>query len=269
MVSMDFQVKDQCVLCGARTLSLWFQGKEEVWNSCDRCGLRFVNPWPVVPAKTLYTDIFDTPVDTSHTPDTRGTELEQSFEYAVLHLRSGGNRLLDVGCHNGSFLVRMRQRGWEVVGIDASIKPVEYARRVHRLKVYHGGVEDLPLDIGCFDMITIWEIVEHMTTPLKSLETVKRLLSPGGIVAISMPNGRSWVANAAKEAWEKIYRKDHIALYSPKTVRYLGKMLSLETCQVRTEGIGLETIRQLGGGKSFPCLERLALEIVAQGNMHP
>lgn len=144
----------RCVLCKGEAI-FWFKEEKREWKTCACCGLHFIEPWPDVPAKSLYTDIFNIAPADSDTPDTRGVELERFIDRALVYLQTNGNRLLDVGCHKGSFLVRMKQRGWETVGVEAGIRPAQYAQSVYGLDVFHGGIEDVPADMGLFDVITL------------------------------------------------------------------------------------------------------------------
>jgi SAM-dependent methyltransferase len=104
-----------------------------------------------------------------------------------------GERLLEVGCGVGTFLVVAQQRGWRVEGTDLSETATEVAQQVHRLPVRVGRFEELDFDEHTYRAIVAWEVLEHLIDPRGFLEKVRRLLMPGGVFACSVPNETSRV----------------------------------------------------------------------------
>jgi SAM-dependent methyltransferase len=97
-------------------------------------------------------------------------------------------RLLDVGCATGEFLARARELGWDAYGIDLSKSAVQYAREHWHLAVSRNELRDAPFLDGSFDAITLWNVFEHLFDPIESVEAMDRLLVPGGIVVMTVPN---------------------------------------------------------------------------------
>lgn len=110
-------------------------------------------------------------------------------------------RLLDVGCGNGEFMLRMRQLGWQVVGVEPDGKAAAVARSAD-LPVHTASLATVALPENHFDAITLSHVIEHLHDPVAALQQIRRWLKPGGVVWIATPNvnafghwvfGRNWV----------------------------------------------------------------------------
>jgi len=103
---------------------------------------------------------------------------------AILH----PGRLLDVGCGCGFFLKTARSRGWDIRGIDPSRKSMEHLRRMLGNVGVEGPLETFPEDER-FDAVTMLNVLDHLEEPWKAVEKVSRLLRPGGLFLLRIPNG--------------------------------------------------------------------------------
>jgi 2-polyprenyl-3-methyl-5-hydroxy-6-metoxy-1,4-benzoquinol methylase len=102
-----------------------------------------------------------------------------------------GARVLDVGCGAGVLLKQLRSLGAEVEGTDLDAARVVYARRTHGLTVHRRQLEDAFMQrerAGAYDAIMLWDTLEHMNFPARSLRAASALLKPGGRIFIETPN---------------------------------------------------------------------------------
>jgi SAM-dependent methyltransferase len=99
-----------------------------------------------------------------------------------------GDRLLEVGCGVGTFLVAAQRQGWEVEGIDRSERAIAASQEIHQLPVRVGTFDELEFDEHAYRAIVAWEVLEHLTDPRGFLEKARRLLTSGGVLACSVPN---------------------------------------------------------------------------------
>jgi 2-polyprenyl-3-methyl-5-hydroxy-6-metoxy-1,4-benzoquinol methylase len=105
------------------------------------------------------------------------------------HPPSGAGRLLDVGCGFGYFLAHALAAGWEVTGCEPSPSWSDRARlRLGADRVVTGAADDPALDGSTFDLITAWDVIEHVFDPLPFLARLRELLAPGGHVFLRTPN---------------------------------------------------------------------------------
>jgi SAM-dependent methyltransferase len=108
------------------------------------------------------------------------------FEAALETLGVGaGTRLLDVGCGAGLALRMAADRGAEVAGLDASEALLEHARRrVPGAPILQGELEELPFDAASFDVVSGFNSFQYAAQPVNALREARRVLAPGGRVAL-------------------------------------------------------------------------------------
>lgn len=97
--------------------------------------------------------------------------------------------LLDVGAHVGRFLEMALERGWRAEGIELNPRTAAHARRATGAPVHEADVRALAAAGRRFDAVTLTDVLEHIPEPRSVLETVARILAPGGSIAVKVPNG--------------------------------------------------------------------------------
>jgi 2-polyprenyl-3-methyl-5-hydroxy-6-metoxy-1,4-benzoquinol methylase len=149
---------------------------------------------------------------------------------AVGRPASGKSTLLDVGCATGSFLARARAQGWVVSGLEVAEHTSAYARRELGLNVITGAADELALlfEPDSMDVVTLWDVIEHVRDPLDVLVQVGQVLRPGGRLFISTPSLDGWVAQfhfltlaRAWEVWPHPEPPYHVYQFSRKTMERL------------------------------------------------
>ena len=117
---------------------------------------------------------------------------------------SDGGRVLDVGCGRGHLLTAMARRGWECYGTElAAFQGDERLQTpgAGRITILRGALEDLPLEDACFDAVSIWHVLEHVRNPSTTLRIIARILKPGGVLALAVPNYSSLQRIAFGRHW--------------------------------------------------------------------
>jgi 2-polyprenyl-3-methyl-5-hydroxy-6-metoxy-1,4-benzoquinol methylase len=131
---------------------------------------------------------------------------------------SANKRLLDLGCGNGSFLLRARSAGWDVIGVDFDDHAVRSARS-HGLDVRHGGVESLDPSVDQFDVVTLAHVIEHVHRPVEVLQACYKLLKPGGFLWIDTPNIASDGHRIFGIHWRGLEIPRHLVLFNIESMR--------------------------------------------------
>jgi SAM-dependent methyltransferase len=132
--------------------------------------------------------------------------------------RTGGRRLLDVGCAHGYVLARLEGR-YETVGIDLSGYATRQARdNAPRSRILRGDLlGELPAEIaaGGFDVILAKYVLEHIDAPGQALERLAGLLAPGGRLLYSVPDTTSPGRRFKGERWFALLDETHVSLLAP------------------------------------------------------
>lgn len=144
--------------------------------------------------------------------------LDVEFRYLPVPLR--GQRLLDIGCGSGKFLVSAREAGWQVSGIEPDPEAADTTRQLG-VDVLVGTAELLDRESECFDVITISHVIEHVHDPKKLLEDIYRLLKPNGVLYIETPNIDSQWSNLFRKNWRGLETPRHIVLFTPEGIANL------------------------------------------------
>lgn len=137
--------------------------------------------------------------------------LDVSFRY--LPRPRTGQRLLDVGCGNGAFLLRAQSAGWDVMGLDFDPKAIEAAKQAG-LDVCLGGMSALAQEKEQFDIVTLSHVIEHVHDPNRMLRDCFRLIKPGGYLWIETPNLNAEGHRLFGENWRGLEPPRHLVLFT-------------------------------------------------------
>lgn len=127
-------------------------------------------------------------------------------------------RLLDVGCALGDFVLEAQAAGWDAEGVEVSaFAGTEAQKRGAKVRV--GRLEEMRLPQATFDVITLYDTVEHVTDPIAMLRDVTRLLTPGGFVHLVTPNVGGLQAKLLGRHWYHYKPGEHLYYFAPDTLR--------------------------------------------------
>ncbi len=157
--------------------------------------------------------------------------------------------ILDIGCSSGGFLSTMKGPSWNLYGIEMEESTAEKARANTGAKVFVGDAVMAPFAANSFDVVTCFDVLEHVYDPREFLTKVHQWLKPGGIYCAMMPNIDSWEARVFGTYWYGLELPRHITHFSPTSLRSLMATLGFEEAVVRTQPISYieRSMRYIGG----------------------
>ncbi len=185
---------------------------------CKECGMVYNNPQPD-PAELL--NIYKDVEDPLYLEETKAREYTFKRSLDQLHhfIKPPG-KLLDIGCYTGAFMQVAGAEGWEVSGLEISTWAADIARKAQKGPVYEVTLDQLPLASGSFDVITSWDVMEHLPQPAAFLQNAANLLKPGGILAFSTHMVDSWAVRLLGTRYP-FFMDMHLVHFSRSTVKQI------------------------------------------------
>jgi 2-polyprenyl-3-methyl-5-hydroxy-6-metoxy-1,4-benzoquinol methylase len=186
---------------------------------CLGCGLTMTNPRDDLQTiKRVYETLND-PVYDEEDDNRRRTAL--TYLHLLRRFSPNPGKLLDVGCATGVFACEAKTQGWQVTGLEASIWSLAQARqRCDQVVWLNSLLENADISPGSFQVITLWDVLEHVNSPTQVMSLLRTWLVPGGRVFLNLPNSASLTARVSGSRWVLLLR-EHLWYFSPTTMRYL------------------------------------------------
>jgi SAM-dependent methyltransferase len=145
-----------------------------------------------------------------------------------------GGKLLDVGCGRGDFLAMAKTKGYSVTGIDFSTQIIETARKKFALKVYPLTLEEFvakkPTEMH--DIVTFWEVLEHLDNLQSFIKCLKKVLSSRGYVVCSVPNRERWRFQFLFEEWWDL-PPIHLTRWNKRAIRRFFERNSFSVISIK------------------------------------
>lgn len=238
--------RPNCFLCGSRGQPLYRDLPSALFETAGRwnfsqclrneCGLVWINPTPIEADLHLAYETYFTHDDgqspSAAKPKTRdrlyalyrafnlpgfwicGITREKSRREQMFLDEVKPGKLLDVGCGDGKFLSKMQARGWSVDGIDFDGHAIKTAEQRYGLTLRHGDLRQVGLAEESFDAVTMSHVIEHVTDPIGLLSEIRRLLKPGGHLAITTPNVGALGHRKFGPCWFGVDAPRHLNLFT-------------------------------------------------------
>lgn len=243
-----------CNLCGSRQTRLRFAstvaddappgrveafrctspgyGRHHTIVECAHCGLVYTNP-RLDGSQIL--DSYEAVEDPLYLEERDGRVLTFERHLKPLEkLHAPPGRLLDVGAYTGVFVEIAAKHGWEATGVEPSHWAVEQAR-AQGLNMIEGTLATSGLADASIDVVTMWDVIEHLTDPLAEVQQAYRLLKPGGLLVVHTMDIDSLFARLLGGRWPWLMEM-HVYYFSRRTLAALLTKAGLRVIRVEPQG---------------------------------
>jgi 2-polyprenyl-3-methyl-5-hydroxy-6-metoxy-1,4-benzoquinol methylase len=147
-------------------------------------------------------------------------------------------RLLDVGCAAGFFLQVSYEHGWKVFGVEPAACMANYARSHLDMDVFGGTLRDVGFPSRFFDVVTMWDVLEHMIDPHAELLEVQRVLRRDGVLVLETQNIASWAPRLLGKHWIHYGNDLHLFHFSPATITRILADTGFNLIKITTASAG-------------------------------
>lgn len=201
---------------------------------CQRCQLVYSNPRAST-EKIL--DSYKAVEDPTYVQEQDGRLL--TFTHHIKHMEkhvgsANGRNLVDVGCYTGIFVEVARSHGWQAVGVEPSHWAANYAQS-RGLPVIEGTLATSGIADASQDVVTLWDVIEHLPDPLSELEQVARVTKPGGWAVLHTMDIDSIAARVMRERWPWLMQM-HLIYFSQRTMATMLQKVGFEPVYSRAMG---------------------------------
>lgn len=228
-----------CPICGAAGPREWLRapdrlhGRHERYRlvRCPACTLVWLSNPPKPENMHLhYTEAYHRLISAGgeNTPQ----RWKDRKDTLVQYKQSG--TLLDLGCSSGSFLAFMRADTWKLYGVEMSAAEARTAELRSGAHIFVGDVPDAPFAPEMFDVITCFDVLEHLYEPHRVIRCVSKWLKPGGIFYVLVPNINSAEARVFGSYWHGLELPRHLFHYSPASLKFLAQSAGLQPVCIET-----------------------------------
>lgn len=159
-----------------------------------------------------------------------------NYLHLILHHHPSGRRLLDVGCATGMFLEVAQSHHFKVSGIDVSAYAVTQAKKTFNHQVKLGSLSTVKFPPRSFDVITMFDVFEHLHHPDKDLTRCHHLLKSDGLLVINTGNTNSFLAKLEGPKWHFFIPPQHLYFYSDINLKQLLELRGFKVLSIYTTG---------------------------------
>ncbi len=213
---------------------------------CRTCRMQYVNPRL---RGDLVLEAYSDGEDPTYISQLRARE--RTFEAALKEIEraaGGTGTLLDIGTAAGAFVAAAKKHGWAAEGCEPNRWLAAWGARHYGIRIQQGSLLEQSYTPGTFDVVTLWDVIEHTLDPREVLERCRVLLKPGGILVVNYPDIGSWIARVMGRRW-LFLTSVHLYYFERETMGSLLESTGFRVEKVRphVQRLELDYILMRGG----------------------
>lgn len=221
-----------CKICGSNNISRKYQLRDfrldkatlYSYSKCSQCGVVFQNP-QIAPNEMInhynQEKVYYLP---SSQKGVRKILIDHGLHKRAKIIKKFKNsgRLLDIGCGSGAFINYMaKNTNFEVMGTEINKANINSIKKHYSLDVRFGEIADIDLPNDYFDVITLWDVLEHIHNPKQMILNLKPFLKSNGFLVLRLPNLDSLDSKLFKRFWAGLDAPRHYYVFSEESIKKL------------------------------------------------
>ena len=224
LASVSILHHTSCPLCGETSFHAAFTSNGFSVLDCDACHFRITQDTPTGKAMDPY---YDSETYVSHATPKLIDAIRRHYTFPLRKRRiqhwntKSEQTFLDIGCGNGAFVQYMSEAGWHAQGTETSTAMLDHCVQRGIDVIDHNNIDSLPA--SSFSAVTIWHVLEHVEDMHETMEHIYRLLVPGGICYIALPNTAAAGADMYGSLWFAHQVPLHRYHFTPETFSQLAE----------------------------------------------
>lgn len=204
---------------------------------CETCSLVFTHPRHTSTAISHTNDLL---YDSNDEQTSRLAIYDKEYGRAKKHIKEIQNyvspgKLLDVGCSYGICVKVASDMGFLASGIEPAKGAAIYAKKILHVPVFQGTLEKAHFKKNSFDVVTLYDVLEHIPTIKPFLQEVRKILKPDGILVVQSPNIQSFAAEILKTHWNWLLIPHHLWHFTPASLSYVLTHEGFSVIETKTE----------------------------------
>ncbi len=209
-----------CPVCSGNDFDRLFEQRGEPFVRCRQCSFILINPRPNFASiaegyNASYTSIYTKKAE-------KKIRRAKKTVKRLSRLAKGKERWLDLGCSAGYILLAASQAGFEPYGLDIEPESIRYARKELGLKkVVVGELTEQKYPDSFFDVITAYDVIEHVPDLNIFVSEIRRILKRDGLIEIGTPDVGHWRVPSELSQWKEIKPSEHLYYFTKSTLSTL------------------------------------------------
>jgi SAM-dependent methyltransferase len=251
----------ECPACGSVEQSPAATRQGFTYVRCGNCSCLYISRRPTEDALLeMYRRFPESAAgDEVESYDSRDEVREARYRFQrVLQVARSG-RLLDVGCGRGDFL-RAAQLSFEVFGVDVAAR-LEASDL--EIRFFEGRLEDASFEEGSFQIVTAFEVLEHLFDPASTLREVHRVLADKGLFVFQTGDSDSLRARLAMDSWPYLQPPVHLNIFGRRSLAMLMQRTGFRIAKSWSFGKAARRVTGLTG-LPYPEFLRPVLDVTAR-----
>jgi 2-polyprenyl-3-methyl-5-hydroxy-6-metoxy-1,4-benzoquinol methylase len=224
-----------CEVCNSTEIKELFRKDDLTFFACSHCNLIFTSPgFSLSDVKKIYNEDYYNPWKINDVKVSARHNKVPTFNRWLFEIEKyiTRGRILDIGCANGFFLEVAQEHGWVPYGVEISDYSSKIAQRKFGSHVFRGSLNDAHFDSESFDVVTAFDLIEHLLSPIQFLYEVFRVLKPGGIMAIVTADTKSFSCKLMGKNWPH-FKTEHLYYFSPLNAAAILKKAGFRVLMIK------------------------------------